>query len=286
MMSPTFRIAVHLHLYYVEMWPELREQLRHLAPHPYHLCVTLTEPDEELAAGIRAFHPGADIRQVPNHGYDVGPFVHFLHSIDLADYDLILKIHTKNTRLSSVTWINKRCINRAWWLRLLLSSLLGSARRVQKNLEHFARDPHLGMLGSAYLMTGHPSHAEKVRPLLGGVMRRLGYEQWEFRFIAGTMFWVRSAVMESIKRAYSPADFEPTREAGSDGTLAHALERAFGCATLAAGYRLLGVGRSMRFELAALRTAVMHFLYRKKYTRNGSLIVKICKIPVYYKQKP
>lgn len=279
-------IAVHVHLYYTEMWAQLKERLQHLEPYSYDLYVTLTERAPELEADIRAFHSQTEVLQVENRGYDVGPFISVLQRLDLSMYDLVLKIHSKNLHTNTLTWINHRCVNRKWWCRLLVDSLLGSAKQVRHNIRSFCDNPQLGMLGAAALIAEHPGHRENVQELLPQVMRKLGYEHWRFRFVAGTMFMVRSCILQKIKEAYQPTDFEPTDPLVSDGTLAHAMERAFGCLTLAEGYELQGTGYNWRFELAALGTALLQFVYKKKITRKRRLIIKICRIPILNRKLP
>lgn len=274
-------LAVHLHLYYTDMWGLLKKRLQHLEGCNYDLYVTLVESAPELEAEIRAFHPQSEIWLVENRGYDVGPFITVLHRIDLSAYDLVLKLHSKSLRAGTLAWINRRCVSRKWWCRLMLDSLLGTPKQVQHNMRRFCDAPQLGMLGAAQLIVEHPSHQTKVHELLRQVMRKLGYRHWKFRFVAGTMFMVRSCILQKIKENFQPHDFSPTLAEVSDGTLAHALERAFGCLTLAEGYTLEGTGYSLRFELAALGTAIWQFLYKKKITKKNKLLIKICRIPVF-----
>jgi lipopolysaccharide biosynthesis protein len=57
-------------------------------------------------------------------------------------------------------------------------------------------------------------------------------------FVAGTMFYARTqAILPLLRLQIREEDFEP--ECGQvDGTFAHAIERAFSYAALAAGFRL------------------------------------------------
>ena len=45
--------------------------------------VTLVEKNEKVANQIKAAIPDAHVMIVSNYGYDIGPFIEFLHKIDL-----------------------------------------------------------------------------------------------------------------------------------------------------------------------------------------------------------
>lgn len=284
--APGMRLAVHLHIYYAEMWPKMRAYLTNMGDYPYDLYVTLVGEHPELERELERFRPGVIHWRVENRGYDVGPFTDFLNRVDLAQYDLILKLHTKNDTATTLTWVNFRCVTRKWWSRMLLDALLGSRKRFADNIRIFERESDVGMVGSAHLTTSRSFHKQHVKELLHACMDKLGYRNWRFRFVAGTMFMVRSSIMQPLKCAYEPGDFEVSRGDVSDGTLAHALERVFGCITLAQGYRLRGVGWSLRFELASVWHAIWQFVYKKKITTSRRLIIKICKIPVWRSALP
>lgn len=285
-MPPHLSLAVHLHLHYEEMWPQLRAYLANLAAHPYDLYVTLTRENEALKRSIKEIQPRAEIWCTENRGYDIGPFIDFLHRVDLGAYDVVMKLHSKNAGEGPSTVINHRRVTRAWWSRLLLESMLGTAERVKRNLAIFAAEPQVGMLGSTHLVTRDKAHMEKVQELLPAMMERLGHKEWEFGFVVGTMFMVRSSILQRVKDAYKVGDFPPTDGRLTDGTPAHALERGLGCLTLAEGYTLRGVGYNLRFELAALRTGLCRFLWRVKRTDKGHRVIKLCKIPIYYSKSP
>ena len=89
------KISVHLHLYYVDQLDDLLSRLQCLNGYSYDLYVTLINNDEFIRNKILVFKPDAYIWQVPNLGYDIGPFIDFFHKIDLDDYDYIIKVQTK-----------------------------------------------------------------------------------------------------------------------------------------------------------------------------------------------
>ena len=71
------------------------------------------------------------------------------------------------------------------------------------------------------------------------------------RFVAGSMFWLRLPALRPLLDAHlDPCEFEP--ETGQvDGTLAHAIERAFSLSAQAAGYPTAACGASLCGEPGA-----------------------------------
>ena len=274
------RLAVHLHVYYVDMWPRIKRYLSHLEGQPYHLYVTMTEEHPELTDQIREFHPDSTFYLVENRGYDVGPFIYFLHQINLQDYDLILKIHTKNSTSKQLVWLNHRLLNRAWWSRLLYTSLLGSPAQVRRNLNTFRTEPDVGMLGSMHLITSHARDLAQVKDGVQHIMQKLTRSSWQFRFIAGTMFIARSSLLQPIKDNFRLEDFDPPIGSMLDGSLAHVIERILGCIVTAQGYKIKGCAWNPLFELFSILQIIWDFLYKKKITTSNRLIIKICRIPI------
>lgn len=274
-----------MHLYYFEMWENVQDYLKNIGDYPYRLYVTITRNNPELIGKIKEFHPDTVILPVENRGYDIGPFIYFLHMIDLKNYDLILKIHTKNNRTGTMTILNRRCISRGYWFELLLGALLGSKKLFIKNICAFMNNPNLGMIGSKYLITSDPSSSLKVRADVMKEMPRLGFRApQKITFVAGSMFIIRSALLQKIKSNYLLSDFPPTDSTIKDGTLAHILERIIGCVTVAEGYKIKGYDRNRSFELQGTLQYMRNFIWRRKITRSNNLLIKVFKIPVYHRK--
>ena len=128
------KLAVHLHLYYFEQLPEILGYLKSLSETDYDLFVTMVEENEKVISEIKVVYPNAHIMIVPNYGYDVGPFIEFLHQIDLDKYDYILKIHSKKDVSKNRTRLNGNRMDNRLWKKILFDALLKDAERVQNNL--------------------------------------------------------------------------------------------------------------------------------------------------------
>lgn len=221
------RIAVHLHIWYPDIAAKLAAALVAM-PLPFDLYVTIAgETDRSAVERLLSPLPKLDrlfVTITPNRGRDIAPFIVGLGAT-LAEYDFILHLHSKksphNSRLSG-------------WLDYLLENLLGAPENVAGILDAFGKAPALGIL--------YPEPYAPVRRFmrLGGnaapvrdILARLGMRAEQLdplmhaSFPAGSMMWMRGAVMKSINRlALGWDDFPP--EAGQDdGTLAHAIERLF-----------------------------------------------------------
>lgn len=279
------KIAVHLHIYYLEMWDEIKGYLHNIGDYPYHLFVTLTKENDDLVHKIKEYHEDTTIYIVENRGYDIGAFVYFLHQIDLKQYDIIIKLHTKN-KVGYDTLINHRYINRKDWFGLLYNGLLGSHALFIKNLYKFKIKQNLGMIGSKYLITSNIQNIKDVKSSVEDFMIKFGYIKPEkITFVAGTMFMIRSHLLQQIKENFTINDFEISDPKIKDGTLAHILERMFGCLVEANGYTINGYDKNNYFECASILKTIRHFIYYRKITNHNYLLIKVCKLPVYHRKQ-
>ena len=88
-------ILIHCHIFYPQLWNELKQFILSISPHPFELFVTLVEEHFILEKDIHKTFPKAHIEIVANRGYDIGPFVHVLNKVDLDKYSYVIKLHTK-----------------------------------------------------------------------------------------------------------------------------------------------------------------------------------------------
>lgn len=279
------RIAVHLHMYYAEMWNDIRPYLENLNEFEFLLVVTVVKEDKKLSEEIKLYHLNTVIIVVDNRGYDVGPFVEFLNRIDLNSYDLIFKIHTKNRKIDEKTLLNNRYLSRTDWFKLLIAGIMGNRKIVRKNVAAFQLDKKMGMIGSKYLIASNEACSKKVLDGVYDILKKLEYSKLKkIKFVAGTMFIVRAELLEIIKKNFCLTDFGPTVASIKDGTLAHIMERCFGCIVILQGYKIKGFDRDKCFEWSSRISSLKHFAFCSKITHANRKLVKICKIPVWYRR--
>lgn len=277
-----FSIAVHLHIYYENMWPFIKSYLQNLENLKYDLFVTLVKKNSALEEEIRSYAPNCRIFVIENRGYDVGPFVYFLHQINLDDYDLILKIHTKSRQGNVLTSINGKFFSRRKWVDVLLNSLIGSKQMIATNLANFENKKELGMIASKYLIAKDKDLSAEMRQAIKVVLQRLGYsDNKEIMFVPGTMFWVRASLFKSLKHNFVLEDFSSTDGKIRNGTFAHVMERVFGAVVLAQNFTIEGFDHCHCWQLRSPILELKRFLFQKKITKNNYELVKVCRIPVY-----
>lgn len=273
------RILVHLHLYYLNQLDEILNRLQNLQGLNFDLYVTMVNKSPAAEQKIKQFKPDTHILQVANQGYDIGPFIEVLHSLNLDNYDYVLKIHTKGTATENYTRINGKRLNNKLWNRLLFDALLFSEEQVHNNLRQLA-NADIGMLSSAYLITDDKKLYEQFLPQINEILQAESLPQVDtFSFVAGTMFWAKASLFKPLQK-YRLADFPVTDGKVKEGTLAHCFERLFGAVAQAQGLKLYGV-KSSKVGFTFALNEFKRFLFYKKHTQSGKLLIKICKIPIW-----
>lgn len=233
-----------LHLFYLDLMPEIVEYLSHI-PSGFDLFIS-TDTNEKRATA-RA-HPIAHlaehtvIRVVPNRGRDIAPkLVTFVE--EYKNYDILLFIHSKQSLFNSEL---------ASWRKVIFDQLLGSTKVIENTLGLFNTFPKLGMVA--------PNHFE---PILFAVnwgpnwegsnqlAKRMGIElkrSAPLDFPSGSMFWARpQALLPLINLNFSYEDFEP-ENGQTDGALGHQIERLFYFSCEKAGYSWLKISRPELFK--------------------------------------
>ncbi|HEY1944485.1 MAG TPA: rhamnan synthesis F family protein [Roseiarcus sp.] len=229
------KVAVVLHLYYADLWPEISTVLQSL-PLAFDLIVTTVPGREALIDAVRADFPSAAIRVVENRGRDVRPFLLLLEEGALDAYDCVCKIHGKK----SLHGLKRNPYGEIWRRRLLFD-LLCAEGAMAAAVERFEREPRLGLLGPEAFRVAGAEIADfywrKNRERLAWLLERLGIDaaRIEPDFFAGTMFWVRPKALGPLRKLVLSRDFEPD-QGRTDGALEHAVERVLAIAVKTADY--------------------------------------------------
>lgn len=278
---------VHIHLFYAEMWQELKEHLTCLNSHSSEIWITVPNGSMIQEPHILQDCPGAHILHVDNRGYDIAPFVEVLKRVDLSQFRYCIKLHTKRD-MPAPAHVGCVDVSGSKWRHLLLSFL--KKDNLALTLQAFDHNEKLGMVGHhALICSKEPDDAQAWEQSKQWIrIHAAGNEPRSLNFVAGSMFICRAGLLVPFRDILADAEFEiPSREHPS--TISHAAERLLGHIITAAGYDIRDAYTSPSAKFAFwCKTALlcfMQFCYRKKHTKKGYTIIKICKVPVYRSRK-
>ena len=229
------RLAIHAHIYYSELAPDLAQYLSAF-PCAYDLYLsTPFEQDRQLLAShfSKSTNLGKlNIAITPNRGRDLAPmFVQF--GKQLLDYDYVCHIHTKKSlATNSIGQV---------WRNYLCDGLLSSQDHRLQKIWH--------LLDTHALVYPQKFHWIDVNNCQWGANYSQGVEMCQnlgltppldgfIEFPAGSMFWARvDAIAPLIHLDLRFEDFDD--ELGqTDHTLAHTLERLIGYLPLVQGKKI------------------------------------------------
>lgn len=279
-------ILVHVHVYYPELWPEIKACLGSLATGTYDLYVTMVTDYPDLVSDIKTFSSDAHCLVVANRGYDIGPFVHVLNMTNLDQYDYVIKLHTKRDMPAGALLGAFDMSGGAW--RQYALSFLHPKTHFQSCLQGFLDNPAIGMMAHHRLIVGQCYGDKAALRQCQDLCRKMGLPVRPFKYVAGTMFIIRAKLLRPVvDMGLGLDDFSaPTQDKPT--SLAHVLERFFGYLVYAQDFTIQDSFTDKRLKqqdnlMKPLRF-IWHFLYRRKVTRSGKSIIKICKIPIYSKR--
>ena len=239
-LDPTFdhvgqspRIAVQLHVFYPKLLDELIDYTNRI---PYRFdCYVSTDTEakaetirQRMAERSRAESVRAAV--YTNRGRDIAPFLIQLAPV-INSYDYVLHLHAKGS--GHEDFGDK-------WRRYLLKSLLASPGYVAAMMRRFESDSKLGLVFQrtywrvkSYLgWRGNRATAEQLFDRMGLAL----HNHRNPPFPAGSMFWARTAaILPLFECGLTMDDFQ--QESGQvEHTLAHCIERCWGCMAEALGY--------------------------------------------------
>jgi hypothetical protein len=212
--------AVVIHVYYPHILKEILSLLRSGTNSSFHLYVTTPfskEKDVREILGSSGFN--YHLLTVENRGRDILPFLTILPDVLSAGHEIILKLHTKG---------ENHVPYKSLWRNELYAQLIGPVT-LNRNLSIMKNNPGIGILGPRGnilpMSLYYGANARRAQT----VCSRMGVNDEQVRgllFVAGSMFFIRREVLVPLMGAgLQPEEFEPERNQ-TDGTMAHAVERA------------------------------------------------------------
>jgi len=231
-MEPADSIAIAIHVFYPDILDELLPEIEKI--NWLRVRYYITSPvglSDEIHARFSKLSVDYEHFPVENRGRDILPFLKIMPNIIQDGFQIVLKIHTKKSvqLKTGVLWRND-----------LFRKLVGESA-VKSILNLFNTCPDIGMVGPAGHLVPmnlyYGSNSERLKAVCTAFsipVPRL----FDMSFVAGSMFYARvRSLIPLLNLDLQAGDFED--ELGQiDGTMAHAVERAFAISTLASGLKV------------------------------------------------
>jgi lipopolysaccharide biosynthesis protein/glycosyltransferase involved in cell wall biosynthesis len=229
------RLAVVVHVFYLDVFLSIVEYLKKTDKIDIYLYATCSRAlEKDLIKVLKEQSYEYTILLVENRGRDVLPFLKIMPQVIGDGHEYVLKIHTKKT-----THRNDGNL----WRAELFDQLIDS-RALELSFDYLKNNVDLGVLGpSGHVIPMKDYYGSNEQNVLS-LATRLGLTAENLNslnFVAGTMFTARIKAIEPLlELGLRDDDFE--EEAGqTDGTLAHAIERAFSASCFASGLRVSSI---------------------------------------------
>lgn len=239
------KFLVIAHVYYHDLWNLLDNCIQNLPKDSFDLIVTTTSNIDELSSKVKEHYPKAKVELCENRGYDIWPFIKVLKTVNLDEYEFVIKIHTKRDMGNIVVIIDNKYFFRGQYWRNMLLSFISSKENFDKCLEAF-KDPSVGMINNHRLFdrtretTDNPHLVyclNEARKLLSEVgITAKPYDDVEY--VAGTMFICRAAIFKTLQTMNFDVNCFAVVNRKNENDLAHVMERVFGWLVTSQGYSI------------------------------------------------
>lgn len=270
------KFLVIAHVYYHEMWSMLDNCIQNLPKDSFDLIVTTTSNIESLSAKVINHYPQARVELCENRGYDIWPFIKVLKSVNLEEYEFLIKLHTKRDMGKIVAIIDNKYFFRGQYWRKMLLSFIFSKENFDKCLEAF-NDSVIGMINNHRLFdrtketTDNPHLVyciDEARKLLSEVgINAKPYHEVEY--VAGTMFICRAAIFKPLQQMDFDVNQFSVVNRKNENDLAHVMERVFGWLVTSQGYSIKDpfstFNESFRFFFHSTLCRILTFKLRHRW---------------------
>jgi FMN phosphatase YigB (HAD superfamily) len=241
--SNNLRIAVHIHLYYIEQAAVFIQRLKKWEL-PFDLYITICDEkyfhiikilfNNEIIPRLNQLH----IKVVPNRGRDVAPWI-IGFGKELQNYNYVCHVHSKSS--PHFTWGNK-------WRDYLLDNLIEN-ESVVDIINIFENNKKLGLIfppiyEKIYNIWITNTHLEDIdRINCNKLLKKMGINRYisrgEYYFPVGTMFWYRTNSLAQLFKLGLKIDDFHSEPIPITGTIAHAIERILSLVAEEGGYKTL-----------------------------------------------
>ncbi|MBY0383709.1 rhamnan synthesis F family protein [bacterium] len=206
--------ALCIHLYYTEVADEIYRQPG-LKKEQVDFYISLgTQVDSEFFKNLEFLKGRVKIYQFANCGRDVYPFLKIYP--DLLKYEWVCKLHSKRS---------PQIRDGELWRQDLFSDLLSDKtwdliRKAPNDARIFASQKSL--LPVSIFLGGNGSRMKELFKKM-----HISKDNFDFLFVAGTMFWFRPKALHKLQLLGDPDLLFESEVSRIDGLTAHAFERLF-----------------------------------------------------------
>jgi len=256
--------CVILHLYYTDLLDYFESYLKNIKDYDLYITLVKDTYDGNIIKKINSKFDNAQIYILENRGLDIAPFIYVLNKIKYLKYDCILKLHSKKSLAYTKNIKDaKEYLGENWetlseeeknkvieflkikygedWRDELVKALILNEDKFNYNFNLIKTHPTIKMVGASNrVMIKNNMNNECLKEFTTLEIPK----DIDYSFIAGTMFMVDFNLIinwfleEDIYNKFYHKF--PIGYIGDD-TIAHKLERFFGCLITLKGYNLLGV---------------------------------------------
>ena len=245
------KIAVLIHLYYVDLFEEILESLNDLSDDfDLHITTPFEGDIPKILDKARSKSNSIAIYIFENRGRDIGPFISLYLAGIFDGYQAVLKLHSKKSRYSK---------NGEEWRKLLYNRIIGSPIKARRIVEIFAKS-QVGIVGPGEYYLTNQKYWGANYDMVSNILSLSGLASLcsknNLGFFAGSMFWFSPGSLSPLKvLVNSELTFE-VENGKQDGTLAHAFERLFCQIIRSSGYEILTTDLKPVDNLKALANTV------------------------------
>lgn len=247
--APTagLRVAVILHIYYLDLFPYCAGYLRSFpASTPIYLVTNSEERLEQLkelaAASLTEYR--VDFLLAENRGRDVSALLIAAKDVVRSDeYDLICFLHDKKVVQRSWSQVGRTFSDTCY------RNLVCTPDYVQNVIRLFEKEPKLGIasppppnfgvyhgvMGGSW---GHPQNIKFAREVLNDLGLSIPLDVNKPAVAPyGTMFWFRREALKPLfDKDWQYEDFPAEPTGVNDGTIMHAIERCYALVAQGSGF--------------------------------------------------
>lgn len=270
---------IHAHIYYPHMWDELQRCIDNITSiTECDVYITMVEEHQNLIEKIKKWNAKTTVKIVDNRGYDVGPFIDVLNSVELEDYEYVIKLHTKRDINTTPWYINGFDMGGNKWRETLLG-FCSSKENWCKSLERL-KEPDCGMITDARLIL---KNCSKTFIKSTNWEEELGLTKIkEKKYVSGTMFVAKSEIFKPLIKRIRITDF-PTTNRQEKVSPAHEMEQILGNLVYLDNKKIKSYDGKVVSIFHPVIFRLKKFLYYHKKSEKGE-VIKIINIPIYSKK--